>query len=156
MAGRRSGSVRSAAPRRAGARSGRGSRAGVERTHRLGLIGRDLADASGSLSARRMLPFLVAVLVVALGVTAVRIELVRVRYALGAATLEEQRLLDEERSLTARRRQLRDPVHLAREATKRGFVRPEHLVDVPGHATSDESTVLAAADRPEPRRATLP
>lgn len=146
--------------RRAGAKrkssgptAGRSQRGG---THRLGLIGRDVAGASRSLSARRVLPVLVAVLFVALGVTALRTELLRVRYALGDATLAEQRLLDEERTLTARRRQLRDPVHLAHAATELGFVRPEHMIDVPPATSRPGATVLAAASGPAARRTPRP
>ena len=50
-------------------------------------------DRTG-LRAGVLLPVLVTALVVSLGIAALRIDLLRVRYALAAATLEEQRLLD--------------------------------------------------------------
>jgi hypothetical protein len=86
-------------------------------------------DQTG-LRAGVLLPVLVTALVVSLGIAALRIDLLRVRYALAAATLEEQRLLDESRSLTAEMRKLRDPYHLALQARDLGFVRPSRLIDL--------------------------
>ena len=86
-------------------------------------------DRAG-LRAGLLLPVLVTALVVALGIAALRIDLLRVRYALAAATLEEQRLLDQSRSLTAEMRKLRDPYHLALQARDLGFVRPSRLIDL--------------------------
>ena len=86
-------------------------------------------DQAG-LRAGVLLPVLVTALVVSLGIAALRIDLLRVRYALAAATLEEQRLLDESRSLTAEMRKLRDPYHLALQARDLGFVRPSRLIDL--------------------------
>lgn len=111
----------------------------------LGLIGRDLADRAPTMTPRRVLPILITVLVVALGVAALRTELLRLRYALAEATLEEQRLLDEERALKAQRRRLRDPVHLARRAGELGFVRPEHLIDLPAASARSDRSVLTDA-----------
>ncbi len=139
---------------RKGARSSQ--RRPARGSHRLGLIGRDLAPFAPRISARRVLPVLLAVLLVALGVAALRIDLLRVRYALGDATLLENQLLEEERNLTARRRQLRDPVHLAREAAKRGFVRPENLIDLPPATARADTTVLAATNGAPTRGADRP
>ena len=82
------------------------------------------------LRARVLLPVLLTALLVSLGVASLRIDLLRVRYALAAATLEEQRLLDESRTLTAQMRRLRDPYHLALQARELGFVRPARLIDL--------------------------
>ena len=73
----------------------------------LGLIGIDVAGQRRRGRAFGLLSTLAAVLVVALGVSALRIDLLRIRYALGEAIAEEQRLLDEQRSLTAEMRRLR-------------------------------------------------
>jgi hypothetical protein len=120
----------------------------ARRSNALGLIGLDVASRTSHIDPRRVLPVLVVVLAVALGVAALRTELLRVRYALAEATLEEQRLLDEERALTAERRKLRDPVHLARRAEALGFVRPEHLIDLPAAPGADDAGALADASRP--------
>lgn len=82
------------------------------------------------LRARVLLPILLTALLVSLGIASLRIDLLRVRYALAAATLEEQRLLDESRTLTAQVRRLRDPYHLALQARELGFVRPARLIDL--------------------------
>ena len=134
VAGRRQRSARSSQP----------TRNAGDRPSTLGLIGLDLAERSVRISPRRVLPAVVAALVVALGMAALRTELLRVRYALAEATLEEQRLLDEERALKAERRKLRDPVHLARRANELGFVRPEYLVDLPTDPARRDPAFLAA------------
>ena len=100
-----------------------------------GGLGVSLARRRPRLGARLVLPPLIAALLVALGVAAVRIDLLRVRYAVAAATLEEQRLLDLSRSLTAAMRKLRDPVHLALQAGELGFARPARLIDLSGGVT---------------------
>ncbi|MDG2050453.1 MAG: hypothetical protein P8M78_09855 [Myxococcota bacterium] len=93
-----------------------------------------------------MLPVLIASLVVALGLAALRLEVLRLRYALGDAALTEQRLVEEERDLIAQHRRLRDPVRLAREAQTLGFVRPETLIVLPIPAAPPlNPTALAAA-----------
>ena len=95
------------------------------------LIGVDVGGGRRHRRAVGVLSTLAAVVAVALGVSALRIDLLRIRYALGEAIAEEQRLLDEQRSLTAEMRRLRDPVQLAERARRLGFVRPEQLIDLP-------------------------
>ena len=119
---------------------------GQTRVARLGLIGRDLAERAPRITARRIFPVLAASLVVALSLAALRLEVLRLRYALGDAALIEQHLVEEERDLMARHRRLRDPVRLAEEARARGFVRPERLIVLPEvFEGPDPKTTLAAA-----------
>ncbi len=69
--------------------------------------------------------------VAALGVVAMRNDLLRVQYGLARA-LEETRSLERERNAAlARVREQRDPARLAQLARERGFVRPERIVDLP-------------------------
>lgn len=122
----------------------------------LGLVGLDLGGARGDVRASRLLAPLLAALVVALGIASLRTDLLRVRYALAEASLEEERLLEQQRSLTAQMRRLRDPVQLAGHAKRLGFVRPEQLIALPRRGGSapeagDEhgapnGTVLAASE----------
>jgi hypothetical protein len=119
-------------------RNGRGMAA------QMGWIGLDVTHRRGTISPRRVLPVLIVVLLVALGVASLRIELLRLRYALAAATLEEQRLLDDERMLTAARRRLRDPVHLARSAEGLGFVAPDSQTTLAPAPSYEQAPVLAA------------
>ena len=85
-------------------------------------IGVDLADLSERAPARTVVPLLALALLVALGVAALRIDLIRTRYALADAMAEEQQLIEEQRALTVELRRLRDPAVLAGLGHARGFV----------------------------------
>lgn len=69
-------------------------------------------------------------LVVALGIAALRIDLIRVRYALAAAMKKEEALMNEQRMLIVKRRELRDPVELATRARARGFRPPTRVLSL--------------------------
>ncbi len=84
-------------------------------------IGIDFSGEAAPARAQRLLPLLVLALIAALGVSALRIDLIRVRYAMASALVEEEALISEQRRLIVRRRQLRDPFKLAVEARARGF-----------------------------------
>ena len=88
----------------------------------LDLIGEDSART------RNFLPLLVLALIAALAISALRIDLIRVRYAMATAMAEEKTLLEEHRNLIVRRRQLRDPVELAIQAHARGFRPPTQVI----------------------------
>ncbi|MDE0885336.1 MAG: hypothetical protein OSB70_07365 [Myxococcota bacterium] len=79
---------------------------------------------------QRMIPALITAVVVALGMAALRIDLIRARYETGQGYSEERRLNQEIASLTARMRELRDPVDLGQVARDRGFIPPELLIDL--------------------------
>ena len=105
-------------------------------------------DGAGLLRIGRVLALIGVGLAAALGLAVLRTDLLRMRYALPDILEQEQHLRDEQRSLTARMRQLRDPVHLAERARELGFVRPARLIDLPASespALADPSTALAAA-----------
>ncbi len=74
---------------------------------------------------------LAAVLIAALGVAALRIDLIRVRYGLAGAVREEKALLQERREALARVRALRDPTRLRQLAQEQGFVRPSRITALP-------------------------
>ena len=120
-----------------------GPKRAPRRRRQIGLIGRDLAAVPLRSSSRgRLLPLaLVGTLIAALGLAALRNDLIRQRYELAEVMKTEKKLLDQKRLLTARVGRLRDPARLARLAAERGFVRPERLIDV---ATLD----VAAGPRP--------
>jgi hypothetical protein len=63
----------------------------------------------------------------ALGVAALRVDLIRVRYGLADAVRQERALLEERRAVLAQVRALREPSRLAKLAKQRGFVRPERI-----------------------------
>jgi len=77
-----------------------------------------------------MIPALFAAVIVALGMAALRIDLIRARYETGKGYTEERRLNQKIAGLTARMRELRDPVDLGQVARQRGFIPPELLIDL--------------------------
>lgn len=97
----------------------------------LGLIGRDLGASEPAVALRRWLPVIAATIAVAIAIAALRIDLFRIQYALGEVLEQERSLLEEQRALTVRKRQLRDPAVLERRAHELGFQRPVRLVDLP-------------------------
>jgi hypothetical protein len=105
---------------------------------RSGLIGRDLAHMRPSRPARSRLPLLalIGVLMAALGLSALRIDLIRQGYDLATAMREEKDLLERRRVLTAQVRSLRDPARLARLAEELGFERPDRVTEIDAHAVS--------------------
>ncbi len=139
---RRPATRRGATPSSAGPRSGR-------TPERQDLwIGVDFARWTAPTSSPIGLALVAIALVVALGIAALRIDLIRTRYALAEAMDRESALLLEQRELIARQRQLRDPTVLARLAEERGF-RPvlaaRVLVD-PNPATSSALSNRAPVD----------
>ena len=112
---------------------------------RLELIGLDVADRMPRLRPRLALPLLAVALLMALTVAALRIDLIRMRYALAEAMAAERRVVDEQRSLTLRVRQLRDPVRLTARARELGFVPPQKVIDLPAPEPAAEGTLLAEA-----------
>jgi len=94
-------------------------------------IGIDVSSAPVRPAPRGVYPLLGLAVVVALGVAALRIDLLRTRYAVSAVLERENELIEEQRQLIVRRRQLRDPVELAVQARERGFRPPAHVVTLP-------------------------
>jgi hypothetical protein len=120
---------------------------GVPRSARA-LVGRDVAPLHRAEERRRRL---LAVLVVgglfaALSLTALRIDLIRQRYALAEAMRTEKKLLEQRRLVTARVRSLRDPARLAELARERGFVRPSSVLSLEG--ADDPARDVALGPRP--------
>lgn len=107
------------------------------------LAGRDLARVySAPRSGRRLLFVLLTGAVLAgFSLAALRIDILRLRYALADALAQEQVLLQEHRVATARLEALRDPARLAALAGARGLSRPQHVVEL-------APTQLAARPRP--------
>ena len=103
-------------------------------TGRQAWIGIDVSNQPVRRAPRGLYPLFAVAVVVALGVAAVRIDLLRTRYAVAAAMERENDLIEEQRQLIVRRRQLRDPVELAVQARERGFRPPAHVVSLPDPA----------------------
>jgi hypothetical protein len=141
-------------PIRAGGRKrpageGRGKAAEKSRRLELGLIGIDLARGPSRVRAGALIPLMAVALLAALTLASLRIDLLRIRYAVAENIDREQVLQAEQRSLTAEMRKLRDPVALTRRADELGFVRPERMIDLPG-AETDGSDPHKQGPKPAP------
>ncbi len=106
-------------------------------------IGIDVSNGPVRRAPRGLYPLLALAVIVALGVAAVRIDLLRTRYAVAAAMERENELIGEQRQLIVRRRQLRDPVELAVKARERGFRPPAHVVSLPDPALGTLESAVA-------------
>lgn len=100
-------------------------------TARQAFVGVDLSNAPVQPAPRGIYPLVLLAVVAALGVAALRIDLLRTRYAVSAGMERENELREEQRQLIVRRRQLRDPVELAVQARERGFKPPAHVLSLP-------------------------
>ncbi len=80
--------------------------------------------------ARLRLPIALGAIAAALLLVTLRVEILRLRYALAEVAAEEQALLERSRQTTVRVRELRDPARLRRLATERGFARPGRVLTV--------------------------
>jgi hypothetical protein len=96
------------------------------------LVGRDLARVriAGSRAPRPLAALLIGALVAGMGLAALRIDILRLRYALARAVETEKTLLEDQRVWTARKESLRDPSRLAALARERGFERPRNVIDL--------------------------
>ena len=110
-------------------------------------IGIDVSSEPVPQTPRGVYPLCAAaavfVVLAALAVAAVRIDLLRTRYAVSAAMDQENELIDEQRQLIVRRRQLRDPIELAVQARARGFRPPAHVVALPDPSTGDLEAIVS-------------
>ena len=112
-------------------------------------IGIDFSSMNGPRRKRQLLPLLVLALVCALGVSALRIDLIRVRYAMSSALAEEKALIAEQRELIVRRRQLRDPVELAIQARERGFKPAKRILSLPEPRIGGSLLIRTASTLPD-------
>ncbi len=102
-------------------------------------IGVDFAARQTPTRSRALIPLLMIAIVAALGVAALRIDLIRIRYAMAATMAEESELLEEQRALIVRKREQLDPVELAIQARARGFGPPAHVFVLPDPVLEPES-----------------
>lgn len=127
-------------------RSGRG-RGGA-------LVGTDFAARyrDSQRLQRLATPLVVLGLLAALGLTALRNDIVRMEYGLAEAGKQEQELLDRQRRLTVDHRQLLAPARLYEIARERGFVRPARVIDMKGAEAQDTplGTQIAASVESRP------
>ena len=96
------------------------------------LVGRDFARVrqTGRLSARRVFWLVGIAFACALALAALRIDILRVRYALGEAIREEKALVQQQRQQIAVLEGLRNPSRLVEIAQRLGFAPPQHVIDL--------------------------
>lgn len=94
------------------------------------LIGRDFARQPAPAARARgwLAPLLIGAVAAALLLVSLRVEILRLRYAVMDAVAEESRLQRQQSALTVEVRRLRDPKRLAAIAAENGFARPERVV----------------------------
>jgi len=102
-------------------------------------IGLDFAGKRNPPRSHVLIPLLVVAIVASLGVAALRIDLIRIRYAMAATMAEETALLEEQRGLIVRKRERLDPVELAIQARTRGFGPPAHVFALPDPVPEPDS-----------------
>jgi len=126
----------------------------------VGLIGLDVAQLPSRLRTGSWMPVLAAMVAGAMFLAVLRMDVIRMRFAVAQAFEEELRLQEEKRELTVRMRQLRDPAVLAQRAEALGFRRAERLIDLgapvlPARRSvvpRSEPTLDLAAASPRPER----
>jgi hypothetical protein len=96
------------------------------------LVGRDLAERPRRTRRRSglRLPLVLGAIAAALLLVTLRVEILRLRYALAEVASQEAELRERSRRATVEVMQLRDPARLRRLAGERGFRRPERVVTV--------------------------
>jgi hypothetical protein len=94
------------------------------------LVGLDFARVRTAGPRRRAwLPAaLIGALLAAMGLAELRMQIFRMRYALGEASIETRALREERSQLMARLESLRGPERLARLARERGFAAPSQVI----------------------------
>ncbi len=102
--------------------------------------------------APRRRPLAVALgvaLAAALVLSSMRLEIFRLRYALGEALSEEEALLERRRALEVEVARLRDPLRLRALAEERGFALPERVIRLDPGTTGDGAPAAPPGeDRP--------
>ena len=96
------------------------------------LVGRDLARVrmAHPRRSRARVALLLGALCAGMSLAALRVDILRLRYALADSIEAEKALLENQRVWTAREQTLRDPSRLAELARERGFSRPREVIDL--------------------------
>ncbi len=89
---------------------------------------RPLALREGALPRALGAATFATIVLLALGFSALRGEIIDLRYRAAEVVREERALEARRRELALRVGELRDPFHLAKLAERRGFARPERVV----------------------------
>jgi hypothetical protein len=103
------------------------------------LVGVDFARVRVAARRRRRawLPAaLLGALLAALGLAQLRLQILRMRYALGEATVQVEALREERSRWTAKLESLRGPERLTKLARERGLAPAERVIELPATQTA--------------------
>jgi hypothetical protein len=94
------------------------------------LVGVDFAPVPTRARRRTriLVPAVLGSVLAALLLASLRVEIFHLRYSLAEAAAQEQELLERQRLMTVRARELRDPGRLRTLAEESGFVRPRRVL----------------------------
>ena len=94
------------------------------------LVGVDFAPVPTKARRRTrwLVPAVLGSVLAGLLLASLRVEIIHLRYALAEAASQEEQLLERQRLMTVRVRELRDPGRLRTLAEESGFVRPRHVL----------------------------
>ena len=90
---------------------------------------------------------LVGCLIAALGLAALRVDIIRLRYGLATAIAEEDRLRDERSRFIAKVGQLRDPARLREFAARLDLAAPNRVIDLRSESTTQLAVVTEQPGR---------
>jgi hypothetical protein len=124
-------------------RSVRGAR---RRSATRGLVGRDVSRLRLASNGGLWAVGITAAIVFALGLAVLRVDVIRLRYALAGADSHERKLREQSRDLVVEMRSLRDPVKLAEIARERGFGVPDRVLDLRTVDVAAAPSPLAATE----------
>jgi hypothetical protein len=99
-------------------------------TTQAGWLRRDLAAPRERTRGLPLLPITCGVFAAYVGLVALRGEIQRLAYDLGASLQQETQLLERERAAAVEVRRLRDPRRLREIAAQQGFVVPERVIEL--------------------------
>lgn len=118
-----------------------------------GWVGMDLARPTRSLRppSRMWPPVFIALLAAALFLAALRIDIIRMRYARASVLKVETALREEQQQLLVEVRRLHHPSELSRRADALGFQVPDEVVELAGPARAlTNETLPHIASGPDP------
>jgi hypothetical protein len=106
------------------------------------LVGVDFAPVPTRARRRTrvMVPIVLGFVLSGLLLASLRVEIIYLRYALADAAGQEEELLERQRLMTVRVRELRDPGRLRTLAEESGFVRPRRVLTLEMGAPAPEPT----------------
>ena len=126
------------------------SRSEVHREGPLDLIGLDMGPSRREVTSQTWVPAIAAVVLAALLLAGLRMNIVRLRYAVAEGVTLEQELLAQKRDMTVSLLRLREPRLLSERAGELGFATPDRVITLftpsAAHGTTKTTQTTNAPD----------